>query len=125
MDDALAQADVVSLHCPATPQTRGLVNAEFLRKLKESTFLVNASRGALIDEPALAKALHEKRVAGYAADVLSVEPPPADNPLLHAPNCIITPHLSWASVECRRRILDTSVGNLRAFLSGAPQNVVS
>jgi glycerate dehydrogenase len=93
--------------------------------LKESTFLINASRGALIDEAALAKALQDKALAGYAADVLSQEPPPADNPLLCAPNCVLTPHLSWASAECRRRIIETSAENLHAFLGGAPQNVVS
>ena len=124
-NEAVAQADVISLHCPATPQTRGLINAELLSRLKPSTLIVNAARGALVDESELALALEERRIAGYAADVLSTEPPPKDNPLLHAPNCIITPHLSWASPEARRRLLNASVENLRAFLNGNPQNVVS
>jgi glycerate dehydrogenase len=125
LEKGLAEADVVSLHCPLSPQTRELINAERLQLLKPSTLLVNVSRGLLVDEAALAAALEEKRLAGYAADVLSAEPPPDSNPLLHAPNCIVTPHLAWASIECRRRILETSVGNLRAFLNGTPQNVVS
>ena len=125
LEAALKVADVISLHCPATSQTRGIIDAEFLGRLKPSTLLVNASRGALVNEADVARALEANRIAGYAADVLSSEPPPPDNPLLHVPRCILTPHLSWASVECRRRILETSVENLRAFLRGAPQHVVS
>lgn len=125
LDEAIEQADVISLHCPATPQTRGIINTDRLAHVKPSALLVNASRGVLVEEEAVATALREGKIAGYAADVLSKEPPPPGNPLLHAPNCIITPHLSWASLECRRRILETSVENLRAFLSGQPQNVVS
>jgi glycerate dehydrogenase len=125
LDEAIESADVISLHCPATPQTRGLINAERLSKMKAGTLLVNASRGTLVEEESLAAALRENRIAGYAADVLSQEPPLETNPLLNAPNCILTPHLSWASIECRRRILQTSVENLRAFLEGKPQNVVS
>lgn len=125
LDEALPLADVVSLHCPATPETRGLVNAGFLAKLKSSAFLLNTSRGVLIDESAVAHALKNGKLAGFAADVLSVEPPPADNPLLSAPNCILTPHIAWASTESRRRLLDVSAKNLRAFLEGKPQNVVS
>ncbi len=125
LDEAIAQADVVSLHCPATPQTRGLINAEFLSKLKAGALLVNASRGALVNEGDLAAALRQGRVAGYAADVLSQEPPSASNPLLCAPNCILTPHIGWASPDCRQKILRVSVENLKAFLSGEPQNVVS
>jgi len=116
---------VISLHCPATPQTRGLIDAKFLAQLKTSVLIANASRGALVNEADLATALWEQRIAGYATDVLSVEPPPQSNPLLHAPNCIITPHLSWASPECRQRLLKTSVENLQMFLEGKPQNVVS
>jgi len=125
LDEALAQADVISLHCPATPQTRGLIDAELLAQLKPSTLIVNASRGALVNEADLAIALENQQIAGYATDVLSSEPPPKDNPLLHAPNCVITPHLSWASPEARQRLLQASVENLKAFLNGAPQNVVS
>ena len=124
-DEAVAQADVISFHCPATPETRGLLNASLLAKLKPSVLIVNASRGALVNEADLAAALSEKQIAGYATDVLSSEPPAANNPLLHAPSCIITPHLSWASPEARQRLFATSVENLRRFLNGSPQNVVS
>lgn len=125
LDEALALADVVSLHCPATPATRGLVNAEFLGKMKPSAFLLNTSRGVVLDEKAVAEALHGGKLAGFAADVLSVEPPPADNPLLSAPNTILTPHIAWASTESRRRLLAVSAENVRAFLEGKAQNVVS
>lgn len=125
LDEAIARADVISLHCPATPQTRGLVNEAFLSRLKPGALLINASRGALVNEAELALALRERRIAGYAADVLSQEPPTADNPLLNAPNCILTPHIGWASPDCRQTILRVSVENLKAFLDGAPQNVVS
>ena len=125
LDEAVAQADVISFHCPATPETRGLLNAELLARLKPSTLIVNASRGALVNEEDLARALWENKIAGYATDVLNSEPPPKDNPLLHAPNCIITPHLSWASPESRQRLLNASVENLRRYLHENPQNVVS
>ncbi|MBW3637624.1 MAG: D-2-hydroxyacid dehydrogenase [Armatimonadetes bacterium] len=125
LDEALPRADVVSLHCPATPETRGLVNGEFLSQLKPSAFLINTARGVLIDEIAVAEALQSGKLAGFAADVLSVEPPPADNPLLSAPNCILTPHIAWASTESRRRLLDVSAKNIEAFLDGRAQNVVS
>jgi len=125
LEEAIAQADVISLHCPATPQTRGLVNTEFLSQLKPGALLVNASRGALVNEDDLAAALCAGRIAGYAADVLSQEPPAASNPLLSAPNCILTPHIGWASPDCRQKILRVSAENLKAFLNGAPQNVVS
>ena len=125
LDEAVAQADVISFHCPATPQTRGLLDAELLARLKPSILIVNASRGALVNEADLAAALWEKKIAGYATDVLSQEPPPKSNPLLHAPNCIITPHLSWASLEARQRLLSVSVENLRKFFDGNPQNIVS
>jgi len=125
LDEALSVADVVSLHCPLTPQTRSLINTERLARMKPSTLLINSSRGLLIDEDALATALHEERIGGYAGDVLSQEPPLADNPLLHAPRCLITPHTAWAARETRQRLLDVSVENLRAFMKGKPQNVVS
>jgi glycerate dehydrogenase len=122
--EALPIADVVSLHCPLKPETKGLVNSEFLVKMKESAFLVNTGRGGLINEADLADALKKGIIAGYAADVLSVEPPPADNPLLKAPNALITPHIGWASPEARQRCLNTSIENFRSFLKGQPQNVV-
>jgi len=125
LHEALPLADVISLHCPATPETRGMIDASFLEKMKPSAFLLNTARGVLLDEAAVAHALREGKLAGFAADVLSSEPPPEDNPLLSAPNTIITPHIAWASVESRRRLIAASAANVRAFLNGAPQNVVS
>ena len=123
--DALPQADVVSLHCPLKPETRELVGAEFLSQMKSSALLINTARGAIINEADLARALEQGTIAGFAADVLSVEPPPADNPLLGAKNALITPHIGWASPQARARCLQTSVDNLREFLDGKPRNVVS
>lgn len=125
LDEALPMADVVSLHCPLTPETRGLINEDRLNLFKPSALLINTARGAIIDESALAAALKAGKLAGYASDVLSVEPPPADNPLLSAPNCLITPHLGWASPEARARCLNTCAANIQAFQSGSPQNVVN
>ncbi|HEX8464418.1 MAG TPA: D-2-hydroxyacid dehydrogenase [Abditibacterium sp.] len=125
IDEALPLADVISIHCPATPETRGLVGAEFLLKMKPSAFLINTARGVILDENAVAQALKGGKLAGFGGDVLSVEPPPADNPLLSAPNSIVTPHIAWASTESRTRLLDVSAKNLAAFLGGSPQNVVS
>lgn len=125
LDEGLQIADVVSLHCPLSPQTRGLMNAERLQLMKPSALLINTGRGLLVDDEAVARALKDGKLAGYAADVLSQEPPPAQHPLYDAPNCILTPHLSWASFETRRRLLHESVENLRAFLNGSPRNVVS
>lgn len=124
LDTLLAESDVVSLHCPLTPETHSFINADRLARLKPSAFLLNTSRGPLIDEPALARALNEGRLAGAALDVLSAEPPSADNPLLTARNCIVTPHLAWATQAARRRLLDTVTDNLRAFLAGRPVNTV-
>jgi glycerate dehydrogenase len=118
-------SDVVSLHCPLTPLTKNLVNAERLAWMKPSAFLLNTSRGPLIDEPALAAALNAGRLAGAGLDVLSVEPPPAENPLLPARNCIITPHNAWGTRAARSRLLRVAVDNVRAFLAGQPQNVVN
>ena len=125
LKEGLAQADVVSLHCPLTDQTRHLINAERLMQIKRSAFLINTARGALVDETALAVALQNDAIAGYAADVVDGEPPRQDNPLLKAKNAIITPHFGWASRECRQRLLNVSEQNVRAFLNNAPQNVVS
>lgn len=118
-------ADVVSLHCPLTEDTRHLINADTLAWMKPTAFLLNTSRGPLIDEPALADALNSGRIAGAAVDVLSVEPPPATNPLLTARNCIITPHLAWGTSAARRRLLAIAVENVRSFLAGTPVNVVN
>ena len=124
-DALFRESDIVSLHCPLTPQTANLVNGRRLSLMKPSAFLLNTSRGPLVDEPALANALNSGRIAGAALDVLSKEPPPADNPLLGARNCLITPHLSWATRAARARLMKIAVENVRSFLQGKPQNVVN
>jgi glycerate dehydrogenase len=125
LDELMSTSNVVSLHCPLLPQTRGIINAASLSKMRGDSFLINTSRGPLIVEQDLADALNHDRLAGAAVDVLSSEPPPLDNPLLHAKNCIVTPHIAWATKEARTRLVDTVVANLRAFLDGHPVNVVS
>ncbi len=124
-DELFAAADVISLHCPLTPETAGLVNRERLRLVKPSALLLNAARGGLVVEADLADALNEGRLAGAAVDVVSREPIRPDNPLLTARNCLITPHLAWATREARRRLLDATVANVAHFLAGRPTNVVS
>ena len=125
MEDVFREADVVSLHCPLTEDTEGLVNAQRLGMMKSDAFLINTSRGGLVDEEALARALNEGGIAGAGLDVLSAEPPQEDNPLIGARNCYITPHIAWATLAARRRLLDTTVENVRAFLGGQLQNVVN
>ena len=125
LDELLACSDVVTLHCPLTEETRSLINARSLALMKPTAFLINTSRGPLIDESALAAALHAGQIAGAAMDVLSAEPPPADNPLLSAPHCVITPHQAWASGAARARLLAAAAENVRAFLTGCPVNVVN
>ncbi|HNQ74105.1 MAG TPA: D-2-hydroxyacid dehydrogenase [Verrucomicrobiota bacterium] len=122
--ELLRASDVVSLHCPLTSQTHQLINAERLGWMKPTALLLNTGRGALVDEAALAAALNSGRLAGAGLDVLSVEPPTATNPLLTAHHCLITPHHAWATQAARRRLMETAVANLRAFLNGTPQNVV-
>jgi glycerate dehydrogenase len=124
-DEVLAGSDVVTLHCPLTAETTGLINQRTLALMKPSAFLINTGRGPLIDETALACALGDGRLAGAGLDVLSTEPPPPDNPLLHARNCLITPHLGWATREARHRLIQAVAGNLRAFLEGRPVHVVN
>ncbi|HCK99814.1 MAG TPA: glycerate dehydrogenase [Candidatus Marinimicrobia bacterium] len=119
------ESDVVSLHCPLTPETDQIVNSEKLSWMKSSAFLINTSRGQLIDESALAEALNRGEIAGAGLDVLSSEPPPQDNPLLSAKNCYITPHFAWATKAARIRLLQTSIDNIRAFLQNSPINVVN
>lgn len=123
-DVLLAESDFVTLHCPLTPQTEGMVNAEFISKMKSSAVLINTSRGQVIDEQALADALNSGRLAGAGLDVLSAEPPKADNPLLGARNCLITPHIAWAGYETRARLMDICRHNVEAYLSGSPINCV-
>jgi glycerate dehydrogenase len=125
LDELFASSDVVSLHCPLTPETKHVVNAHRLARMKPTAFLLNTSRGPLIDEPALANALNTGQIAGAGLDVLAIEPPPSANPLLNAKNCLITPHIAWATRAARARLLKTAVENIRAFLQGRPTNVVN
>lgn len=125
LEATLRASDIVSLHCPLTAETKGLIRAESLAWMKPSAFLVNTSRGPLIEENDLAAALNEGRLAGAALDVLSAEPPPPDHPLLRARNCLVTPHLAWAARATRARLLEVVVGNVKAFLEGRPANVVN
>jgi glycerate dehydrogenase len=125
LEPLFRQSDVVSLHCPLTDQTRQLINAQTLSWMKPSAFLLNTGRGGLVDEAALAAALHSNRLAGAGLDVLSQEPPPADHPLLRAPRCVVTPHFAWATRAARERLLHQAVENVRAFLDGQSRNVVS
>lgn len=125
LQSLLSSADVVSLHCPLTEGTRHLIHRETLRLMKPSAILINTGRGPLVDDEALAKALNEGRLRAYCADVVTEEPPKADHPLLHAPNAFITPHIAWATVEARKRLLQTAIGNVEAFVNGHPVNVVS
>jgi glycerate dehydrogenase len=124
LDVLFGESDVLSLHCPLTPETRGLVNAARLARMKPTAFLLNTGRGPLVDEGDLADALNAGRLAGAGLDVLSVEPPPPTNPLLNARNCLITPHVGWAARAARERLMHEAVANVRAFLSGTPRNVV-
>jgi glycerate dehydrogenase len=125
LDTVFRQSDVVSLHCPLMADTQRLVNRTRLGLMKPTAFLINTSRGPLVDEAALAEVLNAGRIAGAGLDVLCVEPPRPDNPLLTAKNCFITPHISWATRAARQRLLEMAVANLRAFLAGQPRNVVN
>jgi len=124
MNTLLSQSDVISLHCPLTPENATLINASSLSQMKPDAYLINTARGGLVDEQAVAAALATGRLAGYAADVLSREPPAPDNPLLSAPRCVITPHIAWATRESRRRLIQAAADNLAAFLAGKPINTV-
>lgn len=124
LESLFRQSEVITLHCPLTPATERLVNAERLGWMKPGAFLLNTSRGPLVDEQALADALNSGAIAGAGLDVLSKEPPSASNPLLSARNCLITPHFAWATRAARERLMAIAVANVRAFLAGSPQNVV-
>ncbi|HIR86311.1 MAG TPA: D-2-hydroxyacid dehydrogenase [Candidatus Limivicinus faecipullorum] len=125
LDELLERADVISLHCPAFPETVGIINKNTIAKMKDGVILINNSRGALVVEQDLAEALNSGKVAAAALDVVSSEPIREDNPLLRAKNCLITPHISWAPKESRQRIMDCTEENIRCFLAGKPQNVVN
>jgi len=124
LEDLLQQSDVISLHVPLSEETRDMINARTLALMKPTALLINTSRGPLIQEADLAGALNSSRIAGAALDVLSMEPPPASNPLLTARNCLITPHMAWATIEARRRLMTSVIENVAAFVSGQPRNVV-
>lgn len=125
LEDCFREADIVTLHCPLNEQNREFVNLALLSTMKKRAFLINTSRGPLIREQDLAAALNEGYIAGAALDVLSTEPPAADNPLLTAKNSLITPHIAWATQAARQRLLTTVIDNIQAFLAGRPQNVVN
>ena len=118
LDELFTESDIVSLHCPLTPETKELVNAERLKTMKPSAILINTGRGPLVNEQDLADALNEGRIAGAGLDVLSVEPSVANNPLLSAKNCFITPHIAWATKEARTRLMDIAINNLRSYQEG-------
>ena len=125
LDEIFSSSDVIFLHCPLTKETEGIINKENISKMKDGVLIVNNSRGPLVDEAALAEALDSGKVGGAALDVVSSEPISAENPLLKAKNVIITPHISWASYESRKRLFDIAIGNFESFLSGKSVNVVS
>jgi glycerate dehydrogenase len=125
LDELFARADVISLHCPLTPENVGLVNRQRLRLVKSTAYLLNTARGPLVAAEDLAEARNEGRLAGAGLDVVAHEPIRSDNPLLTASNCLLTPHIAWATVEARRRLLETAVANVANFLAGKPTNVVN
>lgn len=125
LDELLANSDVISLHCPLFPETENLINAETIAKMKDGVILINNSRGALIDEQALADALNSGKIYGAGLDTVRNEPIREDNPLLKAKNCYITPHISWTAVEGRQRLASFAIDNIKAFLEGAPKNIVN
>jgi glycerate dehydrogenase len=124
VEQLLSESDVVSLHSPLFPETQGMINACTLALMKPSAFLINTSRGPLVVDQDLAGALNAGKLAGAALDVLSVEPPAESNPLLSARNCLVTPHIAWATREARARLMDLAMSNISGFLSGNPQNVI-
>ncbi len=125
LETLFTESDILSLHCPQTAETEKIINASTIANMKDGAMLINTARGGLVDEPALAEALESGKLRGAAVDVVSQEPMRAGNPLLAARKCIITPHIAWAPVESRQRLLDCVVENIRAYLNGTPQNVVN
>ena len=125
ISDVFEQADVVSLHCPQTPENVGFVDTALLSRMRPEALLINTARGALVDEQSLANALDNGSLAGAALDVVSAEPLPADSPLMGAPNLLLTPHIAWATQAARRRLMEMTTANVRAFLQGHPCNEVN
>lgn len=125
LDSLLSSSDFVTLHCPLTAETKNLINSTSLARMKNTAFLINTGRGGLVDEVALAAALNSSQLAGAGLDVLTIEPPPTNNPLIQAKNCFITPHIAWATKASRQRLLNCAVKNVESFLAGTPTNVVS
>ena len=125
LEELFQQSDFISLHCPLNPETKGMINRNTISMMKDGVRIINTSRGPLIAENDLAQALENGKVAGAALDVVSAEPIKKDNPLLISPNCIITPHISWAPIEARRRLMKLTADNIRHYLKGSPINVVN
>lgn len=125
LDELAEKSDIVSLHCPLTTETQGIINEAFISKMKKNAIIINTSRGPAIDEQALADAINSGRIAGAGVDVLSTEPPKADNPLLACDKCFITPHIAWAGYETRERLIGVVYNNLKAFIEGNPVNIVN
>lgn len=125
LEQLYSESDIISLHCPLTDSTRHMINKETLATMKPSAILINTGRGPLVDDNAVATALHKGIIAAYGADVLTTEPPKEDNPLLSAPYCYLTPHIAWATKEARTRLLNICIGNIKAFIDGEPINQVN
>ena len=125
LDALLALSDVISLHCPLFPENTGMINSETIQKMKDGVILLNTARGGLLDEAAVAEALTSGKIRHAAVDVVSTEPITLDNPLLNAPNCIITSHMAWSPMEARQRIIDITVASIQGYLNGTPVNVVN
>ncbi|MEH7177815.1 NAD(P)-dependent oxidoreductase [Neobacillus vireti] len=124
LNELMMLSDVVSLHCPLTKETEGIINSKNLSMMKPTAIIINTSRGKLVNNKDLADALNTGKIGGAGLDVLAVEPPEDSNPLLHAKNCIITPHIAWATKEARTKLLDIAVENIKAFIDSNPKNVI-
>ena len=125
LDEVIASSDVISLHCPLTESTTGLVNKEFISKMKKGAYIINTSRGPVLNEADVRDALEEGYLAGVGADVLSTEPPAADNPLANCSKTVVTPHIAWASLEARTRLMNIFKSNIEGFVNGEPVNRVN
>ena len=125
LDGLFAESDILSLHCPLNNETREMINAESIRKMKQGAILINTGRGPLVNESDVAEALKSGHLGAYGTDVMCQEPPEADNPLFSAPNVFVTPHIAWATFEARTRLMQIAVNNVKAFIDGQPINVVN